>query len=178
MIDAIKFIYKIWKCYSVSLSIEEVQRRMRPGGWYPAVLLTQQESLLEIIQEDKLQLESMNVSSRVIGDTLHRLLIDSKETDWFSPKQMGDLDVEIHHRRGFLTCPWAAEEFEKCVMGDKWRPTADEFMISNRTFNKHLNGFLLSIHLIREHSFFGGHGTIYRIEPMFIAMLLGLRKKE
>lgn len=162
----------------MSIPLEEVQQRMRPGGWYSKILLTQQESLLSTIQEDKLQLEFMNVSSRIIGDKLHGLLIESKDTDWFSPKQIGDLDVEIHHRRGFLTCPWATEEFEKCVTGDKWRPTADEFIITNRTLKKQLNGFLLSVHLIREHSFFGGHGTLFRIEPMFIVMLLGLRKQE
>jgi hypothetical protein len=158
----------------MSVSLEEVQKRMHPGGWFNPALLERGMPLLNLIEEDKRLLESINISARIIGERLEKLLTRSKDTDWFDDRKIGNLSIEIHHRRGFLSCPWAPDEFEKCIIGSKWRPTADEFIIFNKTIKKSLNSFLLNVHMIKEHDFFGGHRTKYRIEPIFVANLIGL----
>jgi hypothetical protein len=162
----------------MSVSLEEVQKRMHPGGWFSPALLEKGTSLLNLIEDDKLSLGSINISARVIGERLDELLIRSSGTDWFDGRKIKDLSIEIHHRRGFLSCPWAPDEFEKCSIGNKWRPTADEFIIFNKTTKKSLNGFLLSVHMIKEHDFFGGPGTKYRIEPIFVAKMIGLQMRN
>jgi hypothetical protein len=45
-------------------------------------------------------------------------------------------------------------------------------MVRRRSGGVVVSGFELSAHLISEHGFFGGIGTVFRIEPEALAALL------
>ena len=109
---------------------------------------------------------ALPVSHETLGAKMAELLAKGNKTDWFRPFRSGGTDVELHRRRGFITCPWAAEEFTRCTVGAGSRATGNEFMIRK---SSRIEGFEISVHLIRDHGFFGGPGTPFRIEPENLA---------
>ncbi len=154
------------------MQLEETERRMRPGGWTARPLLAHDESLSARLQDDAHRLKRMGTTGSVLGGRLAELLAGASASDWFRPRGQGDFEVELHRRRGFVTCPWAPEEYAKCVVGEGSRATANEFVVRNRKSRRRLAGFEISAHLIRDHAFFGGVGTAFRIEPEDLAALL------
>ena len=83
----------------------------------------------------------------------------------------------MRHRRGFLTCPWADEEFQPCPTAPGEPPAAHEFVLRNRTTRTEIASFVLVAHLIRHHGFFGGTGTAIRVEPDALARALAVPDK-
>jgi hypothetical protein len=145
---------------------------MQPGGWNSKPMLLPGQSLESIIAEDGQRLATLQVSHETLGTKLGELLEKGRDTDWFRPFRQSGVDVEVRRRRGFITCPWAEEEFEKCSVGQGGRATANEFFLRNRKTSQSLQGFELSVHLIRDHGFFGGPHTPFRIDPEELVELL------
>lgn len=145
---------------------------MQLGAWNTKPMLLAGQSLEYIMAEDQHRLATLQISSETLGIKLGELLEKGRQTDWFRPFRQSGIDVEVRRRRGFLTCPWAAEEFTKCTVGEGGRATANEFLIRNRKSSLSIQGFEISVHLIRDHGFFGGPGTPFRIEPEDLVNLL------
>ncbi len=68
----------------------------------------------------------------------------------------GSLQVFFTTYRGFQLCPW---------YGDSTWGYFD-FLILNRQSGKYITGPGLIVHLIREHQFFEGSESPYRVEPI------------
>jgi hypothetical protein len=147
---------------------------MLPGGWHSRPLLLPDRTLEAVLGQDALTLDKLGVSAEAVGQGLADILDQGRESDWFRPFRHPLLDVEVRRRRGFITCPWAAEETEKCMAGKGGRATANEFKLRHRATGLVISGFEISAHLIRDHGFFGGPGTAFRLEPGDLAALLRL----
>ena len=156
----------------------EVERRMRPGMWTESGFLTSDASLAEVLATDAEVLNDLGVQPETIGRRLQELVADARESDRFVPVRTGEYEVEVHRQRGFITCPWAPEEFERCTVGHGSRPTANRFVIIHRPSGQRLEGYELSIHLIRDHSFFGGPGTPFRLEARDAVSLVGENARD
>lgn len=159
----------------MSLDLLEVERRMQPGAWSTHGFLLKGHSLAEVLANDARALAALGFSAELVGQRLSKLLESGAKSDWFWPFRTGEHKVEIRRRRGFITCPWALAEFEPCAVGQLSFPTANEFLIQNRGSRQRLEGFELSIHLIRDHAFFGGKGSRFRIEPVRAIAVLGMQ---
>lgn len=159
----------------MTLELSEVERRMQPGAWFTDGFLLKGTSLSEVLSEDARSLSALGVTAVEIGQRLAQLLESGMKSDWFRPFQRGEYKVEMRRRRGFITCPWAPDEFVPCAVGQLTRPTANQFLIRNKGSRQSLEGFELSVHLIRDHEFFGGRGTRFRIEPERAVAVLGMR---
>ena len=159
----------------MTLELSEVERRMRPGAWFTHGFLLKDTSLAEVLAQDARTLAALGVTAEQVGRRLAELLQSGAKSDWFWPFQTGEYKVEIRRRRGFITCPWAPDEFAPCVVGQLSPPTANQFLIRRRGSRQRLEGFELSAHLIRDHAFFGGPGSRFRIEPDQAVAVLGLR---
>lgn len=157
----------------MELTISELERRMRRGGWYNHPMLLDGDSLSRIIENDVSTLNTLNSTAKSIGEKMFSLIYQAKDTDWFMPMNKDKFTIEIHRRKGLITCPWSSEEFESCAFGD-WPASSNEFKISNKINGITIKGLVLSVHMIQEHSFFGGRGTSLRIEPDKFAKLLNL----
>ena len=160
--------------------LSEVEKRMQPGAWFTHGFLLKDTSLAEVLANDARTLTALSVTAEQVGQRLAELLESAPKSDWFMPFQRGEYKVEIRRRRGLITCPWAPDEFEPCNIGHPSPPTANQFLIQHRGTGERLEGFELSIHLIRDHAFFGGPGTRFRIEPEKAATILnpGTRSKN
>jgi hypothetical protein len=159
----------------MTLDLLEVERRMQPGAWFAHGFLIKDTSLAEVLANDARAMAALGVSAEQLGQRLAKLLESGAKSDWFAPFRTGEYKVEIRRWRGFITCPWALDEFEPCVVGQLSFPTANQFLIQKRGSRQRLEGFELSIHLIRDHAFFGGPGSRFRIEPERVVAMLGMR---
>ena len=159
----------------MNVSIFEIERRMNLGGWYTNPMLLKGDSLNRTIDDDASVLNTLNLTANFIGEKMFLLIYQAKGTDWFKPITTDTHTVEIHHRRGLITCPWALNEYESCNFNN-WMATSDEFKISNTINGTTVTGLVLSIHMIKEHCFFGGGGTKSRLEPHMLADLLNTNK--
>jgi hypothetical protein len=147
---------------------------MQPGAWFARGFLVAGTALAQVLADDAERLARLGVTAEQVGGRLAALLESGAESDWLSPAVRGAYRIELHRRRGFITCPWAPEEFEPCAVGLGARPTANEYLIEHTPSRRRLEGFELSAHLVRDHGFFGGPGSAFRLEPEAMASLLGL----
>lgn len=152
--------------------IAEIERRMQPGAWDGPGFLQAGASLAALQAADADTTRRLGLDASTIGGRLGELLDAGAGSDVGRPATVGDFRVEVLHERGFLTCPWAPDEFEPCPVGLGGRATANRFAIAGPAGR--LSGYELSAHLIRDHAFFGGRGTRYRLEPETVVGALGL----
>jgi hypothetical protein len=145
---------------------------MRPGAWDTAGFLGPGDSLPEVLDNDRRTLAAEGTNAATLGRRLAELLAAAGESDVRRPLRLDLVDVELHRQRGMITCPWASDEFERCEIGQGSPPTASRFMIRHRPSHTVLQGFELSAHLIRDHGFFGGPNTRFRIEPTELTLVL------
>jgi hypothetical protein len=152
----------------------EIELRMQPGAWSEDGFLAPGASLQDVLNQDARLLNSLGVDSRAIADGLSGFLSTAKDSDWAQPTRSDDHEIEIHRVRGFITCPWAPDQFESCPHGYRGRPTANRFRIVHVASGSTLEGFELTVHMIGAHGFFGGPGTPFRVDPELAARVLNL----
>lgn len=152
----------------------EVERRLRADGWFIAPPLGADEALAGCLEQDATTVRAAGTTAAALGGALGELLAAATGSDWSRPVSVGPLKVELVRRRGVSTCPWAAAEHEPCAYGDGGRGAGlNQFHIRDTNSGLELKGFVLTAHLIREHGFFGGVGTVWRIDPAGLVALLG-----
>jgi hypothetical protein len=157
----------------MSPDLAEIERRMQPGAWDTAGFLTRGTSLEAVLAADRETLARRCVDAATLGDRLIKVLAGAGAgSDRGRPVRVGPHEVEILRQRGFITCPWASEEFEACSVGSGARPTANRFSVLHRPSGRRLEGFELSAHLMRDHGFFGGPGSRFRLDPLDVAAVL------
>jgi len=149
---------------------------MQPGAWFTHGFLLRGTPLAEVLAEDARTLTALGVTAEEVGLRLTELLGFSAKSDWFRPARTGDYKVEIRRRRGLIACPWAPDEFEPCAIGQGGHPTANQFLIRRKGSRQRLEGYELSAHLIRDHAFFGGPGSVFRVEPEKAVEVLGISR--
>src|SRR5262249_42987693 len=138
-----------------------------------AGFLTRGTSVETVLAADRETLARQGVDSATLGDRLGKVLERAGAgSDWGRPARVGPHEGQILRQRGFITCPWASEEFEACYVGSGGRPTANRFSVIHRPSGRRLEGFELSAHLIRDHGFFGGPETRFRLDPLDVTAVL------
>lgn len=148
------------------IDVEELERRMRPGGWSQEGFLTSEQSLVQVLADDHVSIQKLGVSKQQISGTLERLLEKGARSNRFKPENVGHFKVQIIHSRKMRTCPWAPHQFEWCHIGQGVKYlTTEDFEVTNTRIRESLHGTSLCVHLIRDHGFFGGRNTAYRIDP-------------
>jgi hypothetical protein len=115
-------------------------------------------------------------NAATVGHRRAELLSAARGSDVGRALRLDLVDVEVYRQRGLITCPWASDEFESCEIGEGSPPAANRFLIRHRSSQVVLQGFELSADLIRDHGFFGGPSTRFRIEPTELTLLLSHMK--
>jgi hypothetical protein len=85
-----------------------------------------------------------------------------------------NLQVFLNQYRGSQSCPWGCdpESWSQAMWGDF------DFLIVNRRTGLYFTGPGMIVHLIREHHFFEGSKSPYRVSPTKAALTLGLLTKS
>lgn len=177
----------------------EVEQQMRPGALSEQGFLGPTESVQSVLETDEQTLAKLGVTHVTIADRLETILlnvIQQKFTDlagWFdrmtsfpnfdaptiapqfslnnlpdlgSGYLVGKLHIFIKQWRGFQECPWG------CPANS--RLGSIDFLILNRETGESFTGPGLIVHLIREHHFFEGQQSPYRVDPAKAIRVLAL----
>lgn len=148
-----------------SPDLDRVQKRMRPGVLtLHGFLGTDDRALADIIDQDAQRLHQHGISGAQIAERLQGLTEEGRDLMEQERTVEGRFRITVRDDRGLLPSPFGDGRFEK----------GDSVLIDAETGT----GLLwnpLTLHMIREHGFFGGIGSHYRIDPDTAIRILGLR---
>jgi len=118
----------------------------------------------DIIREDLQILEHEDITPQQIADRLQYFTDKGKEA-LENEVAVDTYTVRVDWARGMIPCPFGEPGLHHKI----------SVCLTNTKSNACIIFSQLSIHMIREHGFFAGRGSVYRLEPVAVAGFLGLR---
>jgi len=108
----------------------------------------------DIIQADRLTLSRLGVDQEKIADRL-QYFIEEGKNGLESTVDLGDYAVQVRWQRGMIPCPFGERGLHHKLIAT----------VVNKKQGKRVRFSQLNVHMIREHGFFEGRGSIFRLEP-------------
>lgn len=136
--------------------LEKVQERMKPGVISSYGFLgTDDRKLIDILDEDDKKVTALGLTHQKIADRLQYFYEKAKHAtgSWITVDE--HFAVYVDDVRGYIPCPF----------GDPGLYPKNYVIVENKKINERLIFSCLSIHLIREHGFYQGRGSPFRIDP-------------
>jgi len=123
---------------------------------------TDARPLPEIIEADATALRALGMTPAELAARMEQATTLARAGQGMPVQITPDLEAVVEESRGQLVCPW---------------PGPERFAKTTTTLTQISSGATarwsaLSIHLMRAHGFFQGHGSPYRIEPATLVALL------
>jgi hypothetical protein len=152
------------------MNLADLEVRMRPGALSAKGFLGPCESLDAVIGADDATVKCLGVSCSELADNLEAILSAAIESYWGHRDgfRVGALLVSLQVWRGFQECPWGCP-VEVCA-----KFGFVDFTITNTLSQESIAAPGLIAHLIRDHQFFEGKHSPYRVEPETLARVLGI----
>jgi hypothetical protein len=139
--------------------MKEIEQRMAPGAWTVDGFLGEDPLGIERIDADRATLDRLGVTAQDLGMMLDRLWHEGCARFGCPLDATRGVRARVDEAKGSLACPFGHKgTYGKGIM----QVTIDD---------KTLRFSPLSIHMIKEHGFFGGIGSPYRVEPGDVAAL-------
>lgn len=181
-----------------NLTIEELEKRMRPGQYSQGGFLGLNESLETIITQDSKTLEKFGINHEQIAAALEKIVTAAREQEEALPyeerfKRRTDFpnlyrpeknplfsraslpDLNLGYRVGrFQVFFVLYRGFQVCPWDECGDMGGFDFMILNRDTGESITAPALIIHLIRAHHFFEGADSPYRVDPGKVIRILEL----
>lgn len=120
----------------------------------------------DIVLHDQRTLKNIGVDAETIAEKLQEFIMIG-ELGMGGTIEHGDFEVQVFWHKGKMPCPFGEPGLHHKIVAT----------VKNMKLNKKIHYSQLSIHLIKEHCFFGGTGSTYRLEPEDVVEVLGLQKK-
>ena len=118
----------------------------------------------DIVHDDLQTLTRLGVTQGQIADFL-QLLIDKGKEGLESRIEFKNFIIEVVWFRGKIPCPFADPGVHPKLMAS----------VFNKKFNKEIKFSQLNVHMIREHGFFEGKGSLFRLEPEELIKILEIK---
>lgn len=135
----------------------KICERLQPGKiTLSGFMGTDKRDFTQIIEDDERTLAALGVTAEEIAERLQYFQKQSYDT-YLDSKIIDEIyEVESDVVRGFLPCPFMHRGlFRKTIT-----------KVTNTQSGKTFTYTALSIHLIKEHHFFEGKGSPFRLEPL------------
>ena len=118
----------------------------------------------DIIEDDAHTLHRLGVSLEQIADRLQYFIEEGKK-GLESVVDLGDYTTHVRWSRGMLPSPFGDPKrlYHKIVA-----------TVVNKALQKELKYTQLNVHMIRDHGFFEGKGSVFRLEPEEVVEILGI----
>ncbi len=119
----------------------------------------------EIIEEDLRTLARLGVTKEQIADRLQYFIEEGKK-GLETMIDLGDFTTQVSWHRGMLPSPFGGPKrlYHKIVA-----------TVGNKKLQKEITYSQLNVHMIRDHGFFEGKGSIFRLEPEEIVEILAIK---
>lgn len=152
------------------MTLEDIERVMRPKRLSENGFLDEKESLVELLEEDDRVVKEYGLTHKKIVETIIRRLAPDveKSSKFLETKDertiktvsnngyyssQGKYFVETTHYKGTQPCPW------------KDSSTSCDHFITHQETNKKIILSGLALHLIEKHHFYEGKTRRYRVDP-------------
>ncbi|PNS42152.1 hypothetical protein [Mesotoga sp. B105.6.4] len=144
---------------------DKIQENMRAGSITgPGFLGNDERNLVDIISEDQAKVKELGLTNEIIANKLE-MFMKQGERGFGSPVKVDDRFVVIvEESRGYIPCPFRHGHLSKKA----------NINVRNIARKEEVDYSPISIHLIREHGFYQGKGSPYRLDPAKVAKILEL----
>jgi len=144
--------------------LDRIQKKMQPGILtLKGFLGNDDRKLADIIAADTLVLSQLGISAEQIAEKLDDLAQRGADLMEEEITVDGRYRIKVRDDRGKIPSPWGDGLFEK---GD--------VDLTDTISGKILKWNKLTLRLISAHSFFGGYGSEYRIDPAEACEMLNI----
>jgi hypothetical protein len=152
----------LFRAVKQSPILNRVEKEMHRIG-LGTFLGTDPRSLSEILNEDQDLIHSLNLTHEKVASRLERLTEAAKEDLGEVVSVEGRYEIRAEEHRGMIPCPWAHSGglFVKNYVELRDMELKEVLVWSD-----------LSIHLIKEHGFYQGRGSPFRLEPTTLMRVL------
>jgi len=148
-----------------SPELELIQANMTPGALSAHGFLgNDSRKLSDILHADATALEKTGITKEQLADTMQKLT-DYGAEGFGRPTTFNEhFEIEVEGYKGKLPCPFK----------DNTAVEKRQTLVKNLDTGVIMRWTDLSIHMIKEHGFFEGHGSIYRLDPVELVRFLGM----
>jgi hypothetical protein len=116
-------------------------------------------SIDAIVREDGQTMERLGLTAERVAGFLQSL-IDEAKKGLEGPVDAGPCIVRLDWARGLVPCPFGEKRLQPKITVEAVRKRTGETIRFSQ----------LSVHLIREHRFFGGEGSPFRVDPEVLSV--------
>jgi len=148
---------------------KEIEALMKPGKLSWGGFLGENEKLDEVLKADDKTIKKLGVTHEQIADRIEYFI----KTLNYSPSEKGKLIdgkylVGGVSYRGGQDCPWRDAGFMMPY-------SSMDLFVENQELGERLNFPGGIVHLIREHQFYEGEESPYRVDPKHAVRILGIK---
>ena len=142
-----------------------IEENMMPGALSAHGFIgDDSRNLTDILRDDASSLKQIGITQQALADRMQELT-DFGAQGLGRPVPMdGIYEIEVEDFRGKLPCPFR----------DNAKIDKRHARVRRLDTGAVMRWTDLNIHMIREHGFFEGHGSIYRLDPIKLASFLGM----
>lgn len=141
---------------------KKIQKNFEPGKiTRDGFLGADTRHIHEIIKADLSILSRLGIDQKDIADQL-QYFIDQAKGGLETEVDLGDYMVKVIWTKGVLPCPFGKPGLHHKIIAE----------VLNKTLNEKIIYSQLNVHMIREHGFFEGKGSKFRLEPDYLIKFL------
>jgi hypothetical protein len=152
---------------------KELEARMRPGKLSQGGFLGINEKLNEVLSRDREILSALGLTYKELADQLERFIQAGVSARGRPTHVDNRFEVQVTMYNGFQLCPWTPNPHGgQCMAGGGVRYASLDWNIRNLKTQQQMRGPGMIVHLIKDHHFFEGPASPYRVDPRDLARLL------
>ena len=152
-----------------TVQMREIQERMRPGViTRDGFLGNDRRNLIDILQDDDAEVKRRNLTHKQIAERMLQLRESGKRGLGEFISVPPHFEVRVDSVRGKLPCPFKHPGLIRKT----------NVMVRNLNLNREITYTDMHIHMIGEHGFYEGRGSVYRLEVKDIVEVLEITPDE
>ncbi|MFH1940502.1 MAG: hypothetical protein ABIL68_00230 [bacterium] len=145
----------------------EIHNNFKPGGiTKDGFLGSDARHVHDIVGEDGRTLAQLGIDPEAVADRLQYFIEEGKK-GLENTVDLGDFTVQVRWQRGMLPCPFGEKGLHHKLIAT----------VYHKKMDRSLRYSQLNVHMIREHGFFEGKSSIFRLDPEEVVDILGISSK-
>ncbi|PKK39029.1 hypothetical protein ABB02_01643 [Clostridiaceae bacterium JG1575] len=147
--------------------MKSIEEDMQPGRLSLEGYLGEDSRSLEtIIREDEEVLKELGTTAKEMGRVMRRITLAGMEAEG-EPIPFDGYEVEVSEYRGWIGCPFK----------DNRKAGKRITNVTSLETGEHFCWTDIGIHLVRDHGFFQGKGSSFRLDPAALAKFLRMSER-
>ena len=158
--------------------IDRLQARMRPGALSVRGFLGPNESLNAVLAADDQAMQQAGVTFESLAMAIEALIAAAGGSRTGEATVGGTHHVRIQRYLGVQICPWSPDPQHTQCTGRGAHFSSIDWRVEHLQSGEAMEGPGLIVHLMHDHHFCEGLESPYRVDPVALAGLLGLFRRN